>query len=165
MPRPDTIATATRQEVQPTVLTMRNDPFRQLDRLTEQFFGARWRASAMPMDVYRYDDRVVVHLDVPGVDPSSIDLTAEKDVITVTAERPAPSDGERVLASERSYGTFRRRLYLGEGLDVDRVEASYDHGVLTLTIPVAEAAKPRRVPIATGNGSAPAIEAATPEAA
>jgi len=140
---------------------MRTDPFRELDRLTEAF-GTSLRPAAMPMDAYRKDDRFVVHFDLPGVDPSSIDLTVEKDVLTVTAKREwEPSDDEQVLASERPYGTFSRQLFLGETLDSDRIEASCANGVLTLRIPVAEAAKPRKVSITTGadNGQSTAIPA------
>jgi len=136
-------------------MLMRTDPFRELDRLADQAFGARHRSGTMPMDAFRQGDRFVVQIDVPGVDPSSIDLTIEKDVLTVSAERTASlGDGAQVLASERPQGTFRRQLFVGEALDVEHVEASYDHGVLTVTIPVAEQAKPRKVEI-TANGHQP----------
>ena len=106
---------------------------------------------------------VYVHFDLPGVSTDDIDLTVEKDVLTVSVERQwQPTEGDEVLAAERPRGAFTRRLILGKTLDADRLEASYEHGVLTLAIPVAEAAKPRRVEISTdtiGSGSAPAIEA------
>jgi HSP20 family protein len=140
-------------------MLMRTDPFRELDRLTQQAFGTRARPAAMPMDAYREGDHFMVHFDLPGVDPSSIDLTVEKNVLTVSAERNwQANDNQQVLASERPQGTFSRQLFLGEGLDTERVEASYDNGVLTVTIPVAEQAKPRKVQISAGDGRAKAIE-------
>lgn len=145
-------------------MLMRTDPFRELDRLSEQVFGTRARPAVMPMDAYREGDHFVVHFDLPGVEPSSIDLTVEKNVLTVTAERGwQPNENQQVVASERPQGTFRRQLFLGEGLDVERVEASYDNGVLTVTIPVAEQAKPRKVQISAGEGKAKAIETSSAE--
>jgi HSP20 family protein len=140
-------------------MLLRTDPFRELDRFTEQVLGTRARPAVMPMDAYREGDRVVVHFDLPGVDPSSIDLTVEKNVLAVTAERRwEPREDQQVVVSERPQGTFRRQVFLGENLDLDHVEASYEHGVLTVTIPLAEKAKPRKVEITTGAGKA-AIEA------
>ena len=140
-------------------MLMRTDPFRELDRLTQQAFGTRMRPAVMPMDAYREGDHFVVHFDLPGVDPSSIDLTVEKNVLTVSAERNwQANDNQQVLASERPQGTFSRQLFLGESLDTEKVEASYDNGVLTVTIPVAEQAKPRKVQISAGDGKAKAIE-------
>jgi HSP20 family protein len=145
-------------------MLMRTDPFRELDRLTQQAFGTRARPAVMPMDAYREGDHFMVHFDLPGVDPSSIDLTVEKNVLTVSAERNwQANDNQQVLASERPQGTFSRQLFLGEGLDTERVEASYDNGVLTVTIPVAEQAKPRKVQISAGNGKAKAIETSSSE--
>ncbi len=118
----------------------------------------------MAMDAYRHDDRFVVHFDIPGVDPSSIELTVEKNVLTVSAERRwEPVEGDQVLVSERPQGSFSRQLFLGESLDADRIEASHDHGVLTVSIPVAEQAKPRRVEISDGGGGgkARAIDASS----
>jgi HSP20 family protein len=138
---------------------MRFDPLREFDRLLQQTTGSA-RLPVMPMDAYRRDDRFVVHFDVPGVEPSSIDLTVEKDVLTVSAERRwEPGEGDQVLASERPQGSFSRQLFLGEGLDAERIEASYDNGVLTVSVPVAEQAKPRRVEISSGgDGKAQAID-------
>jgi HSP20 family protein len=97
----------------------------------------------MPMDAYRHDDRFVVNFEVPGVDPSSIELTVEKNVLTVSAERRwEPAEGDQVLVSERPQGSFSRQLFLGESLDADRIEANYDHGVLTVSIPVASRPSP-----------------------
>jgi HSP20 family protein len=113
----------------------------------------------MPMDAYRHDDRFVVRFDLPGVDPDSIDLTVERNVLTVQAQRSwQRGEGEEWLAAERPQGTFSRQLFLGEALDVDHLEARYDNGVLTLTIPVAEQAKPRKVQI-TSSGGQKAIDA------
>ncbi len=140
-------------------MLMRSDPFRELDRLAQQAFETRARPTAMPMDAYRRGDQFVVHFDLPGVDPSSIDLTVEKDLLTVSAERQWQlDDGQEIVASERPHGSFSRQLFLGEGLDSGRVEASYDNGVLTVTLPVAEQAKPRKVQISSGGDKSKAIE-------
>lgn len=140
-------------------MLMRSDPFRDFDRLAEQVLGTRTRPAAMPMDAYRQGDRFVVHLDLPGVESSSIDLTVEKNVLTVTAERRwEAGEDTQVIASERPQGSFRRQLFLGEGLDAERVEARYDQGVLTVTIPVAEQAKPRKVEVSAGRNGAKAID-------
>lgn len=130
-------------------MLMRTDPFRDLDRLAEAVLGTRARPTAMPMTAYRDDGTFVVHLDLPGVSLDAIDLTVEQNVLTVHAERtsPAGDSAERVV-DERAYGVFSRQLFLGESLDSDRLTASYDAGVLTLKIPVAEKAKPRKVEIA-----------------
>jgi HSP20 family protein len=142
-------------------MVMRFDPFREFDRLAQAVtqHGAAARPSPTPMDAYRQGDRVVVQFDLPGVDPGSIDLTVEKDVLTVRAERRwQPKEGQEVVVAERPQGTFTRQLFLGESLDADHVDSSYDHGVLTITIPVAEQAKPRKVEVLGGNGHGPAIE-------
>jgi HSP20 family protein len=130
-------------------MLMRTDPFRELDRLTQQFFGTAVRPTVMPMDAYQKGDKFVLHFDLPGVTPESIDLDVERNVLTVHAERrsPAPEDAEMV-ASERPSGRFSRQLFLGESLDTEKIDASYESGVLTVTIPVAEEAKPRKIQIA-----------------
>lgn len=139
-------------------MLMRYDPFRDIDRLTQQLAGER-RASAMPMDAYRENEHFVVQFDLPGVDPESIDLTVEKNALTVKAERSwQAGDGVEVLVAERPQGSFSRQLFLGEGLDPDRIEARYDQGVLTVTIPVAERAKARKIEVGT-NGGGRAIDA------
>ncbi|MET8248510.1 Hsp20/alpha crystallin family protein [Streptomyces sp. NPDC005202] len=117
--------------------------------------GAVARPAATPMDAYRAGDDFVIHFDLPGIDPESIDLDVERNVLTVRAERrsPAPSESEMIVA-ERPTGSFSRQLFLGESLDTERIEASYDAGVLTVRIPVAEQAKPRKIQI-TGGGGAP----------
>lgn len=141
-------------------MLMRFDPFRELDRLEQSLAGAR-RTPVMPMDAYRRGDQFIVHFDLPGIDPGSIDLTVEKNVLTVKAERGWQSqEGDDWLVSERFQGTYTRQLFLGETLDADHIAANYDHGVLTLTIPVAEQAKPRKVEVTSGgDGSQPAINA------
>ena len=138
-------------------MLMRFDPFREIDRLT-QFWG-QGRTPVMPMDAYREGERFVVQLDLPGLDPASIELMVEKNVLTVRAERQASeAEGQEWLANERPHGSFSRQLFLGEGLDIDHIEANYDQGVLTVTVPVAETAKARKVEITAGGG-AKAIEA------
>ncbi|MBM7495133.1 Hsp20/alpha crystallin family protein [Micromonospora luteifusca] len=133
-------------------MLMRTDPFREIDRLTEQFFGTAARPAVMHLDAYRDGDHFYAAFDLPGVDPDSIDCTVERNVLTVRAERRRPvGDGVELVAAERPMGTFTRRLFLGDTLDTDKLEAGYEHGVLTLRIPVAERAKPRRVTI-TANG-------------
>jgi len=130
-------------------MLMQFDPFRDLDRLTQQFWGGQQgRRAGMPMDAYREGDHFTVHFDLPGVDPSSIELTVDRNVLTVRAERKwSRAEGTEVVASERVQGTFTRQLFLGESLDANRIEAEYDNGVLTVHIPVAEQAKPRRIEI------------------
>jgi HSP20 family protein len=134
-------------------MLMRTDPFRDFDRLAEQVFGTVARPAAMPMDAYRKGDEFYVHFDLPGVEAESIDLTVEQNVLTVKAERhPTGPDGADMVASERPAGTFSRQLFLGETLDADNIKADYQAGVLTLTIPVREMAKPRRLAITTSDG-------------
>jgi HSP20 family protein len=142
-------------------MLMRTDPFRELDRLTQQVFGTVARPSAMPMDAYRKGDEFFVHFDLPGIDPDSIDLTVEQNVLTVKAERPALGpEGAEMLVTERLAGTFTRQLFLSETLDTEHLEANYNAGVLTLTIPVHEAAKPRKVAV-TSSDTAKQLAAAS----
>jgi len=147
-------------------MLMRFDPFRELDRVAEELWGSgRGRSVAsmasMPMDAYREGDRFVAHFDLPGVDPDSIDVTVERNVLTVSAERHFDKGENREwLATERRHGRTTRQMFLGESLDTDNIEARYEHGVLVLSIPVAEAAKPRRVAVRSGDG-ATAIEASS----
>ena len=139
-------------------MLLRFDPFRELDRMTDEAFGRGEKA--VPMDAVRRDDHVEVWFDLPGVDPASIDLEAERNVLTLTAQRRTlAQEGDTVLANERRQGTFRRQLFLGDTLDPSRVEASYHDGVLSLRIPVAETAKPRKVAIEGVEAQAEAIEA------
>jgi len=138
-------------------MLMRTDPFRELDRLSQQFFGqsnpGTWsRPSPMPIDAYRAGNEFVVHFDLPGVSPDAIELEVERNVLTVKAERrPAHvADKVEMQVSERPLGVFSRQLFLGETLDTDHIAADYDAGVLTLRIPVAEKAKPRKIEIGGG---------------
>ena len=143
-------------------MLMRFDPFRELDRLIQQSGTAR--EPVMPMDAYRRGDRFIVHFDLPGVDPSSIDLTVEKNVLTVRAERNwQRQEDDEIVVSERPQGAFTRQLFLGEGLDVEHIEARYDNGVLTISIPVAEQAKPRKVAITSSPGTGETISAQSTE--
>ncbi|MFI9242053.1 Hsp20/alpha crystallin family protein [Streptomyces sp. NPDC053086] len=133
-------------------MLMRTDPFRDFDRLAQQVFGTEARPSAMPMDAYRSGDDFLVHFDLPGIDPETIELDVERNVLNVRAERRGPApEGAEMLVAERPKGTFTRQLFLGETLDSDRIDASYEAGVLTLRIPVAERAKPRRIQISGGS--------------
>src|SRR6476620_2566576 len=132
-------------------MLMRTDPFRDLDRLTQQILGTAARPAVMPMDAWREGDRFVVEFDLPGIQVDSIDLDVERDTVTVRAERPGLDDQREMVASERPRGVFSRQLFLGENLDADKIEAHYDTGVLRLTIPVAERAKPRKIEISGGN--------------
>ena len=131
-------------------MLMRTDPFREFDRLSQQLMGSLGtaaRPSAMPMDAWRAGDEFVVEFDLPGVDPASVDLDVERNVLTVRAERPPLNGNHELLAAERPRGVFSRQLILGDNLDTERVQASYAAGVLTLRIPVAEKAKPRKIEI------------------
>jgi HSP20 family protein len=132
-------------------MLMRTDPFRDFDRLTEAVLGTRARPAVMPMDAYREDGTFVVHLDLPGVTTEFIDLTVEQNVLSIHAERKPPvGDSAEKVVDERSYGVVSRQLFLGDTLDADRLEADYDAGVLTIKIPIAEKAKPRRIEVSGG---------------
>jgi HSP20 family protein len=130
-------------------MLMRTDPFREFDRLAQQVWGTAARPAVMPMDAWREGDQFIVEFDVPGVAEDSLDLDVERDVLTVRAKRPDVDPNREMVSAERPRGVFSRQLFLGENLDTDRIEASYHSGVLRLTIPVAESAKPRRIAIAT----------------
>lgn len=140
-------------------MLMRTDQFRELDQLAQQVFGTMARPTVMPMDAWRQGDVFVVEFDLPGVEPGSIDLDVERNVLTVKAERGRLSDEAETIATERPRGVFSRQLFLGDSLDVDRVEAAYRDGVLRLTIPVAEQAKPRKIEISSGERRQHAISA------
>ena len=144
-------------------MLMRTDPFRELDRLTQQVFGSNGtlaRPSVMPMDAWRDGDSFHVEFDLPGVNPDSIDLDVERNVVTVKAERPPRESDAELIAAERPRGVFSRQLILGDNLDTEHIAASYDSGVLTLNIPVAEQAKPRKISISSkGDGDRQSINA------
>jgi HSP20 family protein len=146
-------------------MLMRTDPFRELDRLTQQVFGnapGTWsRPTAMLMDAYRVGDEFVVAFDLPGVSPDAIELDVERNVLTVKAERrpTVAEDNVEMQVAERPLGVFSRQLFLGDTLDTDNIAASYDAGVLTLRIPVAERAKPRKIAISAAEGEKKQINA------
>src|SRR5690349_11226245 len=145
-------------------MLMRTDPFRDFDRLTQQVLGTPARPAAMPIDAYRRGDEFVVEFDLPGVDTSTIELTVEKNVLTVHAQRRRVDlEGVELLVGERPQGTFSRQLFLGDSLDSDRIEANYINGVLVLRLPVAEKAKPRRVPITLAEPAQTAINTQSEE--
>jgi HSP20 family protein len=142
------------------VMVMRYDPFRDLDRQVQQLVGrVQDSAGTMAMDAYRRGDSVFVHFDLPGVDRDSIEVTAEQNTLTVRADRRwTPESDDRILAQERPQGSFMRQLMLGEHLDTQQIQASYEDGVLTIEVPVAPAAKPRRIEINAGGQHAGAID-------
>ncbi len=130
------------------MMLIRTDPFRELDRLTQQVFGTAARPAAMPMDAWQEDGEFVVAFDLPGVTPDTVDLNVERNVLTVRAERRDPTQPNvELVVAERPRGVFSRQLILGDTLDTEHIKATYDLGVLTLRIPVAEQAKPRKIEI------------------
>ena len=131
------------------MMLMRTDPFRDLDRLTQQVFGTAARPAVMPMDAWREGDEFIVEFDLPGVAEDSLGIDVERNVLTVRASRPEVDPDREMVSAERPRGVFSRQLFLGENLDTDRIAAAYEGGVLRLRIPVAESAKPRRIQIAT----------------
>jgi len=140
-------------------MLMRTDPFRDLDRLSQQLWGTATRPTVMAMDAWRDGDEFVVEFDLPGVSPDSVDLDVERNVLTVKAERPALNGDRELIAAERPRGVFSRQLILGDNLDTENVGAAYSSGVLTLRIPVAEQAKPRKIQISGEDSERQAINA------
>ncbi len=140
-------------------MLMRTDPFRDLDRLSQQLWGTSSRPALMAMDAWRDGDEFVVEFDLPGVSPDSVDLDVERNVLTVRAERPSLNGDRELIAAERPRGVFSRQLILGDNLDTESVGASYSAGVLTLRIPVAEQAKPRKIQISGEERDRQAIDA------
>src|SRR4051795_9213325 len=134
------------------MLLRTTDPFRDFDRLTQQLLGTTNRPVVMPMDAWREGDRFVIEFDLPGVRPETVDLDVERNVLTVSAERVSRNGDWEMLASERPRGRFSRQLVLGDNLDLDRIEAGYENGVLRLVVPVAEKAKPRKIQVQVGSG-------------
>ena len=140
---------------------IRFDPFREFDRMFDQALNQA-RQPSFPMDAYRHGDTIVVHFDLPGVDPSSIDIEYERQALTVSAERSwRPTEGDQLLAAERVHGKFQRQILLGEGLDTEHLKASFEHGVLTVTIPVAERAKPRKIDVEITGSEQKSIDASS----
>ena len=140
-------------------MLIRFDPFRELDRLSEQLASTAARVPrGFPMDAYRRGDRFIVEFDLPGVEPAAIELTVEQNVLTVRAERRfEPRQDDEVVVAERPHGTYTRQIFLSDTLDSEHLQANCEHGVLTLTIPVAETATPRRVRVG-GSAGAQTIE-------
>ncbi|MBF6208698.1 Hsp20 family protein [Streptomyces gardneri] len=133
-------------------MLMRTDPFRDLERLTQQVFGTAAGPAVLPMDAWREGDQFVVEIDAPGIDRDSLGLDVERDVVTVRARRPELDAQREMIATERPRGEFSRQLFLGDNFDTDQVRADYADGVLRLTIPIAERAKPRKISIGRGDG-------------
>jgi HSP20 family protein len=155
-------ASTTEESVEVEPMLMRTDPFRELDRLSQHLLGnlgTSARPAAMPMDAWREGDEFIVEFDLPGVDPGSVDLDVERNVLTVRAERPGFSGDRELVAAERPRGVFSRQLILGDNLDTERVQANYEAGVLSLRIPVAEQAKPRKIEIAQSSNGRQSINA------
>jgi len=135
-------------------MLIRFDPFRELDRIAQMATEAAQTPRSFPLDAYRRGDEFILQFDLPGVDASTIDLTVERNVLTVKGERRfARQQGDEIVAAERPQGVFTRQLFLGDTLDGERISADYHDGVLTLTIPISERAKPRKVEISTQGGS------------
>lgn len=146
-------------------MLMRTDPFRELDRVAQQVLGTAARPAAIPIDAYRKGDEFIALFDLPGLDASSINLTVERNVLTVHAERHRPGEDDvELLIGERPQGTFSRQLFLAEALDTERMTAEYTDGVLQLRIPVKEQAKPRRVDIGGRSQERTSIETTTVDA-
>src|SRR3954453_2341246 len=133
------------------MLLRTTDPFRDFDRLTQQIFGTTNRPAVMPMDAWREGEVFVLEFDLPGVAPETIDLDVERNVLTVRAEKVARNGDWEMLATERPRGLFSRQLVPGDNLDLDHIEAAYRDGVLTLRVPVAEQAKPRKIQVQLGS--------------
>lgn len=141
-------------------MLIRTDPFRELDRVAQQMFGTTARPAVMPMDAWREGDRFVIEFDLPAVDPQSVDLDVERNVLTVRAERRAgPGRDVELIAAERPRGVFSRQVLLGDALDTANIGAAYEAGVLRLVIPVAEKAKPRKITISAPDQDRQAVRA------
>jgi HSP20 family protein len=145
---------------------LRFDPFRDIDRMAEQLLGVPAGSARaprfMPMDLYRSGDHYVLHADLPGIDPGSVDVSVENKTLTIKAERSERTeDGVQWISSERFAGSFMRQIALGDGIDTEKISATYANGVLTVTLPVADRAKPRKVSITVDDHSMP-VEAKQP---
>ncbi|UDY24517.1 Hsp20/alpha crystallin family protein [Nocardioides sp. Kera G14] len=136
-------------------MLMRTDPFRDFDRLAREVLGngTSTRPAVMPIDAWREGEKLIVEFDLPGIAPDTLDVDVERNVLTVKAERPARNGDWEMLASERPTGLFSRQLVLGDNLDLEQVDAHYEHGVLRLSIPVAERARPRKISVRTADGT------------
>ncbi|HEV7956819.1 MAG: heat-shock protein Hsp20 [Microbacteriaceae bacterium] len=134
-------------------MAMNFDPFRELDRVAGALFDNRQGPRLMPMDLYREGDHYVLSADMPGIDPGSVDIDVDGQLLTIRAERTlGNASGVKWLSRERQAGSFLRQLNLGQGIDSERIAATYDNGVLTVTIPVSERAKPRKIEVSSASG-------------
>jgi HSP20 family protein len=157
-------------EPQEVIAVLGFDPFRDMDRLAARLAtvptGSSRTPQFMPMDLYRAGDHYVLHADLPGVDPGSVDIGVDNNTLTIKAERTARSgDGVQWIASERFSGSYLRQLSLGEGVDTENISAGYENGVLTVTIPVADKAKPRRIPVDNRGERTVVEQSKTPQSA
>lgn len=135
------------------------DPFREFEQLTQQLISGGRAPRSFPMDAYRRGDEFYVHLDLPGVDPGSIEITVEAGTLSITAERRfEQKQGDEIIVSERPQGRFSRDLRVGTAIDVDRIDADYENGVLTLALPVSERAKPRTIQVQARSEGGKTIE-------
>ncbi|RUQ98959.1 Hsp20/alpha crystallin family protein [Labedella endophytica] len=133
-------------------MAMNFDPFRELDRVAGAFLDTRRGPRLMPMDLYRDGDHYVLAADLPGIDPGSVDIDVDGQLLTIRAERTLTTgEGVSWLAKERESGSFLRQLNLGQGIDTENITAHYDNGVLSVTIPVSEKAKPRKIAVASAS--------------
>lgn len=137
-------------------MAMYFDPFRDLDRLTAGLFGGRQGLRLMPMDLYKESDHYILDVDLPGVDPGSIDIDVDGQLLTIRAQRTLRGqdrqEGMDWLSQERPAGAFMRQLTLGDGIDAESITANYENGVLSITIPVSEKAKPRKIEVGRASG-------------
>ncbi|MFI9406498.1 Hsp20/alpha crystallin family protein [Nocardia sp. NPDC052316] len=143
---------------------LRFDPFHDMDTVARQLLGEAAGSSRaprfMPMDLFKAGDHYVLHADLPGVDPGSVDVSVDNGTLTLRAQRSAPSEeGVQWIASERFAGNFMRQISLGDNVDAEKISATYNNGVLSVTIPIAERAKPRRIEVASGSSQQKTIEA------
>lgn len=143
---------------------LRFDPFHDIDAVARQLLSEATGTSRaprfMPMDLFKAGDHYVLNADLPGVDPGSVDVSVDNGTLTLRAQRTAPSEeGVQWIASERFSGTYMRQLSLGDNVDTDNISATYNNGVLSVTLPIAERAKPRRIEITGGGSGQRTIEA------
>jgi HSP20 family protein len=141
-------------------MTARFDPFQELERVSQAVFGSRQGPRVMPMDLYREGDHYILNADLPGLDPGSVDIDVDGQLLTIRAQRTLKeSEGTKWLLKEREGGSFLRQLTLGQDIDIDNIAAHYDNGVLSVTIPVSEATRRRKIEVAPGHRQE-AVEAA-----
>lgn len=135
---------------------MRFDPFREIDRIAEQVMTGSRVPRTMPMEAFRRGDEFFVYIDIPGINEDDVELTVERNVVSIRALRVSPrQEGDEVLVDERPHGTFTRQLFLGDNLDAGKLSADYNRGVLVMTIPIAEASKPRRITLTQQGDAVP----------